>query len=102
MLTMTAETMVELAVRWQLVRVSALVYGLTAVVAAAALWKLHRWGYVALVAWVAAVILIGLSWPVVFPASTMPWWSALVWVAAVAAIMTPIARYVRRVLAAAA
>ena len=99
---MTAETLAATGPQWQLVQVGALVYGLTAVVAAFGLWKLRRWGYVAFVGWVAAVLAIGLWWPAAFPGLTLPQWAAWVWIAAVAAIMLPLGRYVRRTIARAA
>jgi hypothetical protein len=101
-LTMTAETLAELGVRWQLVQVGALVYGLCAIVAAVGLWKMRRWGYLAFVAWVAAVLLVGLWWPAVFPRSEVHWWMGLIWIGVVAVIMLPLARYIRRVTEAAA
>jgi hypothetical protein len=55
-LTMTAEALAELGIRWQLVRLGALAYGLCAIVAAVGLWKMRRWGYLAFVAWVGAVL----------------------------------------------
>jgi uncharacterized membrane protein (DUF2068 family) len=97
-LTMTAETLAELSLRWQLVRLGALAYGLCAIVAAVGLWKMRRWGYLAFVAWVGAVLLAGLWWPAVFPGSEVRWWMGLVWVGVVAVIMLPLARYIRRVI----
>jgi hypothetical protein len=96
-LTLTAETLAELTVKWHLIRFSALFYSVTAVVAAIGLWKMRRWGYVAFVGWVAAVLLSGLAGSFVFPASRVPWWIALLWIGAVALIVVPLARYVRRV-----
>ena len=101
-LAMTAETLAATGARWQLVQVGALVYGLTAAVAAFGLWKLRRWGYVAFVGWVAAVLAIGLWWPAAFPGLTLPQWAAWLWIAVVAAIMLPLGRYVRRTIARAA
>jgi hypothetical protein len=95
-LTMTAETLTQLGVRWQLVRLGALAYGLCAIVAAVGLWKMRRWGYLAFVAWVGAVLLVGLWWPAVFPSSDVRWWMGLVWIGVVALIMLPLARYIRR------
>ena len=97
-LTMTAEALVELSVRWQLVRLGALAYGLCAIVAAVGLWKMRRWGYLAFVAWVGAVLLVGLWWPAVFPGSEVRWWMGLIWIGVVAVIMLPLARYIRRVI----
>ncbi len=99
---MTAETLVATGARWQLVQVGALVYGLTAAVAAFGLWKLRRWGYVAFVGWVAAVLAIGLWWPAAFPGLTLPQWAAWLWIAVVAALMLPLGRYVRRTIVRAA
>jgi hypothetical protein len=96
-LTMTAETLAEIGVRWQLVRLGALAYGLCAIAAAVGLWKMRRWGYLAFVAWVGAVLLVGLWWPAVFPRSEVHWWMGLIWIAIVAAIMLPLGRYIRRV-----
>lgn len=97
-LTMTAEALAELSVRWQLVRLGALAYGLCAIVAAAGLWKMRRWGYLAFVAWVGAVLLVGLWWPAVFPRWEVRWWMGLIWIVIVAVIMLPLARYIRRVM----
>ena len=93
---MTAETLVVTGARWRLVQVGALAYGLAAAVAAFGLWKLRRWGYVAFVGWVAAVLAIGLWWPAAFPGLTLPQWAAWLWIAVVAAIMLPLGRYVRK------
>jgi hypothetical protein len=101
-LTMTAETLAELGARWQLVRLGALAYGLCAIVAAIGLWKMRRWGYVAFVAWVGALLLIGLWWPAVVPRAEVHWWMGLVWIGIVAVITLPLARYIRRVTQAAA
>jgi hypothetical protein len=101
-LAMTAETLAATGVRWRLVQVGALVYGLAAAVAAFGLWKLRRWGYVAFVGWVATVLAIGLWWPAAFPQFTLPQWAAWLWVVVVAAIMLPLGRYVRRTIARAA
>jgi uncharacterized membrane protein (DUF2068 family) len=98
-LTMTAETLVSAGARWRLVQVGALIYGLTAAVAAVGLWKLRRWGHTAFVGWVAAVLAIGLWWPAAFHQLTPPPWLGWVWVAVVAAIMLPLSRYVRRAIA---
>ena len=97
MLTMTAEALAELGVRWQLVRLGALAYGICASVAAVGLWKMRSWSYLAFVAWVAAVLLVGLWWPIVFPTSEMHWWMGLLWILTVAAVMLPLARYIRTV-----
>ena len=96
-LTMTAEALAELGVRWQLVRLGALAYGLCAIVAAVGLWKMRRWGYLAFVAWVGAVLLVALWWPAVFPRSEVQWWMGLIWIGAIAVIMLPLGRYIRRV-----
>jgi hypothetical protein len=98
-LTMTAETLVSSAARWRLVQVGALINGLTAAVAAVGLWKLRRWGHMAFVGWVAALLAVGLWWPAAFPHLTPPSWLGWVWVVVVAAIMLPLSRYVRRVIA---
>jgi hypothetical protein len=98
-LTMTAETLAPLGVRWQLVRIGALVYGLAAAVAAVGLWRLRRWSYVAFVAWVAAVLAVGWWAPAIYPQPTVPWWGTLLWTGFVGVIMLPLARYVRRVVA---
>jgi hypothetical protein len=95
-LAMTAETLAPAAARWRLVQVGALIFGLTAAVAAVGIWKLRRWGYFAFVAWVAAVLAIGIWWPAAFPSLTPPEWLSWAWVALVAAIMLPLGRYVRR------
>lgn len=96
---MTAEALAELHIRWQLVRLGALTYGLTAAVAAIGLWKLRRWAFVAFLAWVIVVVSTGLWWPAVFPSQTGPWWAALLWIALAGAILVPLARYVRRIVA---
>ncbi|HJR15889.1 MAG TPA: hypothetical protein VJ808_03465 [Gemmatimonadales bacterium] len=101
-LAMTAEVLAEVGVKWRLVQFTAMIHGLTAAVAAYGLWRMRRWGYLAFVAWVAAVLLSGLSWPLMYPASTAPWWIAPVWIAVVAAIMTPLARSIKKVIAPAA
>ncbi len=101
-LTFTAETLAELQARWQLVRFGALVYGLTAAVAAVGLWKLRRWSYLAFLAWVAVVLTAVLWWPAVFPHAVIPWWGAFVWLAVAGALLVPLALYVRRVVASAA
>lgn len=101
-LSMTAETLASAGARWRLVQVGALIYGLTAAVAAVGLWKLRRWGYVAFVGWVAAVLAIGLWWPAAFPQLTPPAWLGWAWVAIVAAITLPLGRYIRRTVARAA
>jgi len=101
-LTLTAETLAELQVRWQLVRVGALVYGLTAVVAAVGLWRLRRWGYLAFLAWSAVVLSAVLWWPAVFPRPVLRWWEGILWVVLVGALLVPLALYVRRVIASAA
>jgi hypothetical protein len=101
-LAMTAETLASAGARWRLVQVGALVCGLTAAAAAAGLWNLRRWGYVAFVGWVAAVLGIGLWWPAAFPQLTPPDWLGWAWVAIVAAIMLPLGRYIRRAIARAA
>jgi hypothetical protein len=98
-LTMTAEVLAELGVKWRLVQFTAMMYGLTAVVAAYGMWRMRRWGYLAFVGWVAAVLLSSLSWPAMFPALRAPWWTALIWIGVVAAVMIPLARYIRRVIA---
>jgi hypothetical protein len=97
MFSMTAEAVAMLeGARWHLVQFSTLVLGLTAVVAAVGLWKTRRWGYLAFVAWVAAVVIAGVFWPLVFSASRPPWWVTLVWIGAVALVSIPLARYVKR------
>jgi len=101
-LSLTAETLTQLHARWQLVRLGALVYGLTAVVAAVGLWKLRRWGYLAFLAWIAVVLTMVLWWPAVFPQPVMPWWGAFLWIAIVGALLVPLALYVRRAIASAA
>ncbi len=101
-LAMTAEALAPTAARWRVVQVGAMLYGLTATAAAMGLWKLRRWGYVAFVGWVAAVLAIGFWWPVAFPRLTPPAWLGWAWVAIVAAIMLPLGRYVRRAIGAAA
>lgn len=98
-LTMTAEALAEPNIRWQLVRLGALTYGLTAAVASIGLWKLRRWAFVAFLAWTIVVVSIGLWWPAVFPTRTVPWWTALLWFALAGAILVPLARYVRRTVA---
>jgi hypothetical protein len=95
-LAMTAETLAELGVRWQLVRLGALIYALCAIVAAVGLWKMRRWSYLVFVAWVGAVLLVGLCWPAVFPSSEARWWMGLMWVGVIAVIMLPLGRYIRR------
>jgi hypothetical protein len=95
-LAMTAEALAPTGARWRLVQVGTLIYGLTATVAAVGLWQLRRWGYVAFVGWVAAVLAIGLWWPTAFPQLTPPKWLGWIWVAIVAVIMLPLGRYVRR------
>jgi hypothetical protein len=95
-LTMTAEALAELQVRWELVRVGALAYGLTAAVAATGLWKRRRWGYLAFLAWAAVVLTMVLWWPAIFPRPIFPWWAAFLWVALMAAWLIPLAGYVRR------
>jgi hypothetical protein len=100
-LTLTAETLAELHVRWQRVRLGALVYGLTAVVAAVGLWRQRRWGYLAFLAWIAVMLTAVFWWPAVFPRPVLPWWGALLWVAIVGALLVPLALYVRRVIASA-
>lgn len=95
-LTMTAETLASAAASWRLVQAGALIFGLTAAVAAVGIWKLRRWGYFAFVAWVAAVLAIGIWWPAAFPSLTPPSWLSWAWVALVAAVMLPLGRYVRR------
>jgi hypothetical protein len=101
-LTLTAEALAELQRRWQVVRVGALVYGLTAVVAAVGLWKLRRWGYLAFLAWSAVVLSAVLWWPAVFPEPILRWWEGILWVALVGALLVPLALYVRRAIASAA
>jgi hypothetical protein len=98
-LALTAETLASAGAQWRLVQVGALVYGLTAAVAAVGLWKLRRWGYVAFVGWVAAVLAVGLWWPAAFPQLTPPDWLGWAWVAGVAAVMLPLGRYIRRAIA---
>jgi hypothetical protein len=98
-LTLTAETLAELHVRWQLVRIGALVYALTAAVAAVGLWKRRRWGYLAFLAWAAVVLTMVLWWPAVFPQPVVPWWGAFLWVTLMAAWLIPLAGYVRRTVA---
>jgi uncharacterized membrane protein (DUF2068 family) len=98
-LTLTAETLAELHVRWQLVRIGALVYGLTSAVAAVGLWKRRHWGYLAFLAWAAAVLTMVLWWPAVFPRPVLPWWGALLWVPLMAIWLLPLAGYVRRAVA---
>jgi hypothetical protein len=98
-LALTAEALAPTGARWRLVQVGALIYGLTATAAAVGLWKLRRWGYVAFVGWVAAVLAVGLWWPPAFPHLTPPKWLGWVWVVIVAAIMLPLGRYVRRTVA---
>jgi len=97
-LTLTAEALAELTVKWHLIRFIALFYAVTAVVAAIGLWKMRRWGYVAFIGWVAAVLLSGLAGSFVFPSPRVPWWTALLWIGLVAVIMVPLARYIRRVI----
>jgi hypothetical protein len=58
---------------------------------------MRRWGYLAFVAWVGAVLLVGLWWPAVFPRSEVHWWMGLIWIAVVAVIMLPLGRYLKRV-----
>jgi uncharacterized membrane protein (DUF2068 family) len=101
-LSLTAEALAELHVRWQLVRFGALIYGLTAAVAAVGLWKRRRWGYFAFLAWGAVLLTAVLWWPAVFPRPVIPWWGAFLWIAIVGALLVPLAGYVRRALAAAA
>jgi uncharacterized membrane protein (DUF2068 family) len=101
-LSLTAETMAQLHARWELVRLGALVYGLTAVVAAIGLWRLRRWGYLAFLAWIAVVLSMSLWWPAVFPQPVMPWWTAFLWIGIVGALLVPLALYVRRAIASAA
>jgi hypothetical protein len=101
-LTLTAETLAELHIRWQVVRLGALIYGLTAAVASMGLWKMRRWAFVAFLAWTIVVVSIGVWWPAVFPARTGPWWTPLLWVVLASSILVPLARYVRRVVAPAA
>jgi uncharacterized membrane protein (DUF2068 family) len=96
-LALTAEAVAMLeGARWRLIQVGALIYGVTAIVAAVGLWRLRRWGYLAFVGWVGAVLLAGLLTPVVVPRSHLPWWASLVWIGLVALIALPLARYVRR------
>jgi hypothetical protein len=101
-LSLTAETLAQLHARWQLVRLGALVYGLTAVVAAIGLWRLRRWGYLAFLAWIAVVLSMSLWWPAVLPRPVMPWGAAFLWIVIAGAILVPVALYVRRAIAAAA
>ncbi|HEX2251124.1 MAG TPA: hypothetical protein VHH32_12315 [Gemmatimonadales bacterium] len=96
-MSLTAETVADQeGARWQLLRFGALLYGVTAVVAAIGLWKLRRWGYLAFVGWVAAVLLAGLVVPAVIPEARLPWWVSLAWIGLIAVIVIPLARYVRR------
>jgi hypothetical protein len=95
-LTMTAETLAEIGAKWHIVRIGALAYGLCAFVAATGLWKMRRWGYLAFVAWVGSVVLVGIWWPLVLPSGKVPWWLGLIWIGVVAIIMLPLARYIRK------
>jgi hypothetical protein len=101
-LALTAEALAELQVRWQLVRVGALVYGLTAVVAAVGLWRLRPWGYLAFLAWSAVVLSAVLWWPAVFPGPVVRWWAGILWVVLIGLLVVPLALYVRRIITSAA
>jgi peptidoglycan/LPS O-acetylase OafA/YrhL len=97
LMSMTAETVAEQeGPRWQLLRFGALLYGVTAIVAAIGLWKLRRWGYLAFVGWVGAVLLASMAVPAAIPEAGLPWWAPLVWIGLIALIVIPLARYVRR------
>lgn len=100
LLSLTAEALAERQLRWQLVRAGALVYGLTASVAAVGLWKLRRWGYLGFLAWSAAVLTSVLWWPAVLP-EPIRWWERMLWVVLVGSLLVPPALYVRRVIASA-
>lgn len=98
-LSLTAETVAaQEGPQWQLIRFGALLYGVTAMVAAIGLWKLRRWGYLAFVGWVAAVLLAGLVVPAVIPQPRLPWWVPLGWIVLIAILAVPLARYVKRVI----
>jgi uncharacterized membrane protein (DUF2068 family) len=97
-LTMTAETLAQLGVKWQVIRIGALAYGVLAVVAATGLWKMRRWGYLGFTAWAAIAVLFGLWWPLVFPPGKVPWWMGLIWMGLVALMLLPLARYIRKAL----
>jgi uncharacterized membrane protein (DUF2068 family) len=97
-LTMTAETLAQLGVKLQVIRLGALAYGVLAVVAAAGLWKMRRWGYLGFIAWGVNLLLFGLWWPFVFPPGKVQWWIGLIWIPAVALMLLPLTRYIRKAL----
>ena len=70
----------------------------SAMVSSIGLWKLRRWGYLAFVGWVAAVLLAGLVVPAVIPQPRQPWWVPLGWIVLIAILAVPLARYVKRVI----
>jgi uncharacterized membrane protein (DUF2068 family) len=95
--SLSAETVAaQEGARWQLLRFVALLYGVTAIVAAIGLWKLRRWGYFAFIGWVAAVMVVGLVMPALVPQPELPWWAPLLWIGLIALIFVPLARYVKR------
>jgi hypothetical protein len=95
-LALLAPTLARLNVPWGWYRAAALAYAVTALIAAAGLWRLAPWSYSAFIVWAGVAIGAGTLPALTLPTADMPWWTVTLGIPFFVAGLAAVARYIRR------